>query len=230
MRGAGVIELENVAYGYDGGEVFADVSLALNAGSFHFLTGPSGSGKSTLLKLCYGVLVPTAGQLRLFGKDRRGMARDDIALARRRIGVVHQDCQFLDHLSVSDNIALPLMVSGRDLLAEDANLSELVGWVGLRDRAKALPPELSGGERQRAALARALILSPEVVLADEPTGNVDWEMSQRLMRLLIELNRMGKTILIATHDLALIRAAKAHVQARVLRIAGRRLHLAGADL
>lgn len=225
-----MIELENVAYGYDGAEVFADVSLSLGAGSFHFLTGPSGSGKTTLLRLCYGALMPTAGQLRLFGHARQDMQRDDIALARRRIGVVHQDCQFLDHLNVSDNIALTLMVSGRDLLAEDANLGELINWVGLRERAKALPPELSGGERQRAALARALILSPEVVLADEPTGNVDWEMSQRLLRLLIELNRMGKTILIATHDLALIRAAKAHVQARVLRIAGRRVQLAGADL
>lgn len=229
-KGTAVIELENVAYSYGGGELLADVSLALSPGSFHFLTGPSGSGKTTLLKLCYGALVPTAGQVRLFGQERRTMERDDIAMVRRRIGVVHQDCQFLDHLSVSENIALPLAVSGRDLLAEDANLRELTGWVGLKERANALPPELSGGERQRAALARAVIMSPDVVLADEPTGNVDWEMSQRLLRLLIELNRMGKTILIATHDLALIRAAKSHVQARVLRIAARKLQLAGADL
>ncbi|WP_157440839.1 ATP-binding cassette domain-containing protein, partial [Aestuariivita boseongensis] len=111
-----------------------------------------------------------------------------------------------------------------------ANLDELMAWVGLRERASALPPELSGGERQRAALARALIMSPDVILADEPTGNVDWEMSQRLMQLLIELNRMGKTILIASHDLQLIRSAKSHVQARVLRISNRRLQLAGADL
>lgn len=229
-QGAVVIALEEVAYSYDGNELFADVSLSLSPGSFHFLTGPSGAGKTTLLRLCYGALVPTAGRARLFGQDRREMGRDDIALARRRIGVVHQDCQFLDHLNVADNIALPLMVAGRDLLAEAANLRELIGWVGLRDRAQALPPELSGGERQRAALARAVIMAPDVVLADEPTGNVDWEMSQRLLRLLTELNRMGKTILIATHDLALIRAAKAQVQARVLRIAGGRLHLAGADL
>jgi cell division transport system ATP-binding protein len=225
-----VIELEGVGYSYGGGALLSDVSLSLAPGSFHFLTGPSGAGKTTLLKLCYGALVPTAGQVRLFEQDRREMSRDDIALARRRIGVVHQDCQFLDHLDVTENIALPLAVSGRDLLAEDANLRELIGWVGLRGRAVARPPELSGGERQRAALARAVIMSPDAVLADEPTGNIDWEMSERLMRLLIELNRMGKTILIATHDLALIRAAKAHVQARVLRIAGRRLHFAGADL
>ncbi|MCR9113194.1 MAG: ATP-binding cassette domain-containing protein [Rhodobacteraceae bacterium] len=225
-----MIELENVAYSYGGGELLSDISLKLQAGSFHFLTGPSGAGKTTLLKLCYGALVPTAGNVRLFGKDVREMERDDVAVARRRIGVVHQDCQFLDHLNVSDNIALPLMVSGRDLLGEAANLNELMNWVGLKSRASAAPPELSGGERQRAALARAVIMSPDAVLADEPTGNIDWEMSQRLLRLLVELNRMGKTIMIATHDLALIRAAKTHVQARVLRISNRRLQLAGADL
>ncbi len=228
--GQPLIELENVAYSYGGGELLSEISLKLQPGSFHFLTGPSGSGKTTLLKLCYGALLPTAGHIRLFDADLRAMERDDIAMMRRRVGVVHQDCQFLDHLPLSENVALPLMVSGRDLLSESANLKELLTWVGLTQRADALPPELSGGERQRAALARAVIMSPDVVLADEPTGNVDWEMSQRLLHLLVELNRMGKTIMIATHDLALIRAAKAHVQARVLRISNRRLQLAGADL
>ena len=225
-----MINLENVAYNYGGGELLSDITLKLQPGSFHFLTGPSGSGKTTLMKLCYGDLAPTSGQVTLFEKDVRQMSRDDLALIRRKIGVVHQDCQFLDHLSVAENIALPLMVSGRDDLTQSANLKELINWVGLSPRAAALPPELSGGERQRAALARAVIMSPEVVLADEPTGNIDWEMSQRLLRLLIELNQMGRTILIATHDLALIRAVKTQVQARVLRISKRRLHLAGADL
>ncbi len=228
--GSEVIELENLAYSYGGGELLSDVSMKLTAGSFHFLTGPSGAGKTTLLKLCYGALLPTAGQVRLFGADVRALGRDDIALVRRRIGVVHQDVQFLDHLPVVENIALPLSVSGQYSQAHRTDLAELLNWVGLTARVNAFPAELSGGERQRAALARAVILSPEVVLADEPTGNIDWEMSQRLLTLLVELNRMGKTILIATHDLALIRAAKAQVQARVLRITNRRVHLAGANL
>ena len=225
-----MIQLDNVAYSYGGEAILTDLTLRLAPGSFHFLTGPSGSGKTTFLKLCYGALRPTEGRLTLFDSEISGMGRDDVAMARRRIGVVHQDCQFLDHLSVAENVALPLAVAGQAVSGHADNLRELTTWVGLTGRSGALPPELSGGERQRAALARALILSPEVILADEPTGNVDWEMSQRLLRLLIELNRMGKTVMIATHDLALIRAAKQHVQARVLRIANRSLQTAGADL
>lgn len=225
-----MIELDNVGYNYGGGELLTNVSVQLAPGSFHFLTGPSGAGKTTLLKLCYGALKPTSGKARAFNMDIKGLDRDQMAMLRRRIGVVHQDCRFLDHLPVYENIALPLTVSGRETTQEEGNLHELINWVGLTERADATPPELSGGERQRAALARAVILSPDVVIADEPTGNVDWEMSQRLLRLLVELNRMGKTILVASHDLALIRAAKKQVQARVLRISDRRLQLAGADL
>lgn len=223
-----MINLADVSCGYGGDDLLSGVSLDLQPGSFFFLTGPSGSGKTTFLKLCYLELLATKGQVTLFGKEARTMTRDDIAHTRRRIGVVHQDCQFLNHLSLADNILLPLEVSGK---SDDANkLSDLLAWVGLSDRAAALPPELSGGERQRAALARAVIMSPDVVIADEPTGNIDWEMSERLLKLLIELNKMGKSILIATHDLALIRAAKAQVSVRVLRIADRQLQLAGADL
>lgn len=225
-----MIELDNVGYNYGGGELLTNVSAQLSPGSFHFLTGPSGAGKTTLLKLCYGALRPTSGRVRAFNMDVKGLDRDQMAMLRRRVGVVHQDCRFLDHLPLVENIALPLTVSGKDLNHEDGNLRELLNWVGLAERADANPPELSGGERQRAALARAVILSPDVVIADEPTGNVDWEMSQRLLQLLVELNRMGKTILVATHDLALIRAAKNQVQTRVLRISDRRLQLAGADL
>lgn len=229
-QGAVLIELDNVAYSYGGGELLSEVSLRLSPGSFHFLTGPSGSGKTTFLKLCYGALLPTSGQVRIFEQDVRSLDRDRMALARRRLGVVHQDCRFLDHLPLADNVALPVTVAGGNLAQSSDNLKELLQWVGLSRRADAFPPELSGGERQRAALARAVIMSPDIVLADEPTGNVDWEMSQRLLTLLVELHRMGKTVLIASHDLALIRAAKSQVQARVLRIANRRLQLAGADL
>jgi cell division transport system ATP-binding protein len=230
IQGTVVIELENVGYNYGGGELLSDVSVKLAPGSFHFLTGPSGAGKTTLLKLCYGALTPTSGRVRAFNMDVQGLDRDQMAHLRRRVGVVHQDCRFLDHLAVIENIALPLIVAGKDLSQEEANLRELLTWVGLSQRADALPPELSGGERQRAALARSVILSPDVIIADEPTGNVDWEMSQRLLQLLVELNRMGKTILVATHDMALIRAAKKQVQARVLRISAKQLIQAGADL
>lgn len=229
-RAVWVIEFKSAGYSYGGRALFGGVDIELAAGSFHFLTGPSGVGKSTFLKLCYGELRPTEGDVTLFGKSLGMMDRDDLAGARRRIGVVHQDCQFLDHLPLDENIGLPLAVSEQSVLRDAANLKELIAWVGLGQRADALPPELSGGERQRAALARAVIMSPDVILADEPTGNVDWEMSQKLLRLLVELNRMGKTVLVVSHDLQLIRAAKSQVQARVLRISDRQLQLAGADL
>lgn len=224
-----MIELKNVAYDYGGAALFTGLNLSLAPGSFHFLTGPSGAGKTTLLKLCYGDLRATSGVVRLFGDDASELDRNQVALARRRIGVVHQDCQFLDHLPLSENIALPLTVSGRSDEA-DGNLEDLMAWVGLSAQASQTPPQLSGGERQRAALARAVIMSPDVIIADEPTGNVDWEMSQRLLTLLIELNKMGKTVLIATHDLNLIRTAKSQLSARVLRLKGGQLMQAGAEL
>ncbi len=225
-----MIELADVSYSYGGGALLSDINLSLGPGSFHFLTGPSGAGKTTLLKLCYAELLPTSGRVALFEEDARTMDRDAVARLRRRVGVVHQDCQFLDHLSVAENVALPLTVAGRDVAAQASNLKELLGWVGLTAQAESRPPQLSGGERQRAALARAVIMDPEVIIADEPTGNIDWDMSLRLLTLLIELNRMGKMILIASHDLNLIRSAKSEVAARVLRIRNRSVQLAAVDL
>lgn len=225
-----MIELSEVSYSYGDRPLLSNLSLSLSSGSFHFLTGPSGSGKTTLLRLCHLELQPDHGKISMFGEDAAGLDRDGIAKARQRIGIVHQDCRFLDHLPLSENIALPLTVAGRNPEHERENLAELLSWVGLSHNAHALPPELSGGERQRAALARAIIMSPDVILADEPTGNVDWDMAMRLLMLLVELHKMGKTILIATHDLSLIRQAKTHVQARVLRLRDGGLQLAGSDL
>jgi cell division transport system ATP-binding protein len=224
-----VIELQNVSYSFGGTPLFSGLSLSLAPGSFHFLTGPSGAGKTTLLRLCYADLQADQGRVRLFEQDSASLGRDAVAMTRRRIGVVHQNCAFLDHLTISENIALPLTVADRAAEAA-SNLPELLAWVGLTAQSGQLPPELSGGERQRAALARAVIMSPDVIIADEPTGNVDWEMSQRLMTLLVELNRMGKAVLIATHDLTMIRAMKAEVSARVLRLKDGQLVQAGAEL
>ena len=224
-----MIEMRDVAFAYPReGQLFGDISLSLPRGSFHFLTGPSGSGKTTFLRLCIADLLPTSGKLSLFGQDAATLGRDEIAGLRRRVGVVHQDTQFLDHLPVAENVALPMMVADEPI--DMAAIRDLLAWVQMTSQARAMPPSLSGGERQRAALARAVILSPDVILADEPTGNLDWEMSLRLLQLLIELNRSGKTVLVATHDLNLVRAAKQQVAARVLRIAGGRLQAAGAEL
>jgi cell division transport system ATP-binding protein len=198
-----VIEFENAGFSYGSTAILRDMTLTLAPGSFHFLIGPSGAGKTTLLRLCYMDLVPTSGRMRFFGRPIAQRNRNAIADLRRAVGVVHQDCRFLDHLPLVENIALPLQVSGIDVRDRAEDLRALLEWVDLTERVDARPPELSGGERQRAALARAVILSPEVILADEPTGNVDWEMALRVLTLLVELNRMGKTVLIATHDLDL---------------------------
>ncbi|NNE81607.1 MAG: ATP-binding cassette domain-containing protein [Silicimonas sp.] len=225
-----MIELDKVAMGYGDRGLFSDLSLSLPAGSFHFLTGPSGAGKTTLLRLCSMELAPSGGRITLLGDDVSRLSRDQVALMRQRIGVVHQDCRFIDHLSLAENVLLPVTVSGPLDPEDHKQRDQLLSWVGLADRAENRPPELSGGERQRAALARAIILSPDVILADEPTGNVDWDMSLRLLDLLIELNKQGKTVLCATHDLNLIRQAKSRVTARVLRLRNGTIDQAGAEL
>ncbi|MEM6384830.1 MAG: ATP-binding cassette domain-containing protein [Pseudomonadota bacterium] len=224
-----MIELKNVAMVYGEQTLFRDVALSLPAGSFHFLTGPSGAGKTTLLKLCSLEHSASSGDVALLGQSVADYNRDQIARLRRRIGVVHQESRFVDHLSVGENVMLPVAVTGGSAAAE-GDLADLLSWVGLGAMVDRLPSELSGGERQRMALARAIILSPEIILADEPTGNVDWEMSLKLLDLLIELNRLGKTILCATHDLNLIRQAKSRVSSRVLRIKDGAVSLAGAGL
>lgn len=225
-----MISLKNAGFSYGSRAILENVTQELAAGSFHFLTGPSGAGKTTLMKMCYLSLMPDTGELEVLGQDVTKLSREQITQMRRRIGVVHQDCQFLNHLTIRQNIALPLLVAGKNIEDNMENLEDLLDWVDMSHRADAYPEEISGGERQRLALARAVIMDPDMIIADEPTGNVDWEMGQRLLTLLVELNKMGKTILLATHDLNLIRSIKGRVPASVLRLKDGHLSLAGAQL
>lgn len=225
-----MIDLDAVTLAFERRVILREVSLNIRPGDFYFLTGSSGAGKTSLLRLCAGFHRPESGKVRVFGKDLKSLSPDALANTRQRLGIVYQDAQFLDHLSLSDNILLPWTVRGPLSDAMRAQVMDLLRWVALDHRADARPPSLSGGERQRAALARALITSPEVVIADEPTGNLDWEMSLRLLGMLVELNRLGTPVLMATHDLALIRAARPLVQARVLRLKDGSLTQAGSAL
>jgi cell division transport system ATP-binding protein len=220
-QGAGVVRFENVGMRYGmGPEVLRDVSFTLEPGSFHFLTGPSGAGKTSLLKLLYLAHRPSRGLITMFGEDLATLPRAELPPLRRRIGVVFQEFRLLDHLTAFDNVALPLRIAGQRRRDYAEDVAELLSWVGLGDRMDARPPTLSGGEKQRVAIARAVVAKPDLLLADEPTGNVDPEIGQRLIRLFVELNRLGATVLIATHDRSLLDVVKAPR----LAIAGGRLH------
>lgn len=215
-----MVRFENVGMRYGTGpEVLRDVSLDLAEGSFHFLTGPSGAGKTTLLRLMYLAERPTRGLISLFGEDLSRAPRRKLPELRRRIGVVFQDFRLLGHLSAFDNVALPLRVAGIAEAKLRKNVTELLEWVGLADKLNARPATLSGGQQQRVAIARAVIGRPQLLLADEPTGNVDNAMALRLLRLFEELNKFGTTMILATHNeqLALARGY-------------RRLHLVDGEI
>jgi cell division transport system ATP-binding protein len=200
-----VIRFENVGLRYGlGTEVLRDVTFHIAPGSFQFVTGPSGAGKTSLLRLLFLSLRPTRGSVRIFDKDAATVGRRDIPALRRRIGIVFQDFRLLEHLTTFENVALPLRVGGAEESSYRRDVSELLEWVGLGDKVWVYPQVLSGGEKQRAAIARALITRPEILLADEPTGNVDPPLARRLLRLFVELNRLGTSVVIATHDLALM--------------------------
>jgi len=200
-----VVRFENVGLRYGlGPEVLRDLTFRIDPHSFQFLTGPSGAGKTSLLRLLLLSLRPTRGLITMFDSDVATLSKDDLATLRQRIGIVFQDFRLLDHMSTYENVALPFRVMGKDEDSYRGEVVELLNWVGLGDRMTALPPVLSGGEKQRAAIARAVIARPQLLLADEPTGNVDPNLAQRLLRLFVELNKLGTTVLIATHDIALM--------------------------
>lgn len=200
-----MVRFENVGLRYGlGPEVLRDLSFRIEPHSFQFLTGPSGAGKTSLLRLLFLSIRPTRGLITLFGQDVARLSKDALSALRRRIGVVFQDFRLLDHMSTYENVALPFRVMGRDEGSYRNEVIELLQWVGLGERMNALPPALSGGEKQRAAIARAVIARPQLLLADEPTGNVDPNLAQRLLRLFIELNKSGTSVVIATHDIALM--------------------------
>jgi cell division transport system ATP-binding protein len=207
-----MVRFENVGLRYGTGpEVLRDISFTIEPGSFRFLTGPSGAGKTSLLRLLFLALKPTRGLISLLDRDVATLPRRDLPKLRRRIGVVFQEFRLLDHLTTFENVALPLRVAGERLTRYRDDVMELLHWVGLSEQANAYPPVLSGGEKQRAAIARAVIGKPDLLLADEPTGNVDPALALRLMRLLVELNRFGTTVVIATHDTNLISQVDAPV-------------------
>ncbi len=202
-----IVDFDKVGLSYDGEtDILRDISFRLDEGEFRFLTGPSGAGKTSFLKLIYLAHRPTRGKLTLFGEDVTAAQREALPALRRRIGVVFQEFRLLDHLTAFENVALPMKVAGINQNQYRADVIELLNWVGLGDRMNAKPPTLSGGEKQRVALARSLVAKPDLILADEPTGNVDPAMGEKIMKLFIELNKLGAAVIVATHDIQIISA------------------------
>ena len=219
-EGGEVVRFQNVGMRYGlGREILHDVSLRLESGSFHFLTGESGAGKSSLLRLMYLAQRPSRGLITLFGHDIATTSRKALPALRRQVGVIFQDFRLVDHLTAKENVALPLRVAGASQQQVDEHVPELLRWVGLEEHIDSRPSILSGGQKQRVAIARAIIARPRLLLADEPTGNVDDRIAMRLMHLLSELNKIGTTVVVATHSQSLV-SAFAHP----------RLHLVNGEL
>lgn len=211
-QGGPIVQFDKVGVTYGSGtQALRDISFKLDSGGFYFLTGPSGAGKSTLLKLMYLALRPSSGSAKMFGVNVGDADRDNLPMLRRKIGVVFQDFRLLPHLTVSENVAMPFRVRGVPVADYAEDVDDLLRWVGLGARINALPETLSGGEQQRVAIARAVVGKPSLLIADEPTGNVDPDMGARIIRLFIELHKLGATVVIATHDLDLVRRSGAPV-------------------
>lgn len=206
-----MIRVKNVGLQYaDGPEVLSNINFTLAAGSFHFLTGRCGAGKSSLLRMLYLGHRPSRGYMEMFGKDILQLEASELPEIRRRVGVIFQDFRLVSHLTVFENVALPLAIEGRAEQDYARNVEELLNWVGLGDKLHHYPELLSGGEQQQVAIARAVVASPQLLLADEPTGSVHAEIGERLLGLLMELNRQGATLLIATHDMGLLERHRHH--------------------
>lgn len=205
IESAAIVRFENVGLRYGlGPEVLRDISLTMEPGSFHFLTGASGAGKSSLLRLMYLAQRPTRGILSIFGRNVATVSRNELAVMRRQVGFVFQDFRLLDNLSAVENVALPLHLAGADVEKATQEVVELLTWVGLGEHLNARPATMSGGQKQRLAIARAVITRPRLLLADEPTGNVDDQIALRLLFLFEELHKMGTTVVIATHNESLV--------------------------
>jgi len=218
-----MLSFENVGLRYGSSpETLQDINFDIAPRSFQFLTGPSGAGKTTLMRLIIMALKPSRGMIQIFGKDTAQLTKEEITTTRRKIGVIFQDFRLLDHLTLYENVALPLRVQGKAETGYRSEVYELLRWVGLGERFEAPPSVLSGGEKQRAAIARALISRPKLLLADEPTGNVDPTMAGRILRLFVELHKSGTAVVIATHDLSLM---DQYEDARRLVLADSRLHI-----
>lgn len=200
-----LLSFEHVFLRYEAGRtILSDVNLAIMEGVFYFLTGPSGAGKSSLLRLIYQIEKPSEGRVILFDRDTSQLRHDEFPALRRRLGIVFQDFRLVPHLTALENAALPLRLAGARESQIYQHVTELLDWVGLGDRLNAMPCDLSGGEQQRVAIARAIVNKPRLLLADEPTGNVDEESAKKLMHLFLELNKMGTTIIFATHQQSLV--------------------------
>jgi cell division transport system ATP-binding protein len=203
-----VIRFHRVSKSYPNGHVaLKDVSFTINRGEFVFLTGHSGAGKSTILKILFGEQKPTAGDVRVSNFVLGDMKPDDIPRLRRKLGIVFQDFRLLEDRTASENVAFALEVTGARPDTIPARVMRVLTQVGLAAKARAYPRELSGGEQQRVAIARALVNDPPILLADEPTGNLDARATRGVFQLLREINATGTIVVMATHDLELVKSA-----------------------
>jgi cell division transport system ATP-binding protein len=209
-----VIRMVDLGMTYPNGKVaLADVNVAIAPGAFVFLVGPSGAGKSTFIRLLIREQVPTAGSVRVAGRDLLRMRRSQVPALRRRIGIVFQDFRLLPNKTVWENVAFALDVTGTARAVVRRRVPQLLNLVGLQDHAHHLPTQLSGGEQQRTAIARALVHDPAILIADEPTGNLDPVTSWEIIQLLIQINELGTTVLMATHNQEIVNAMRRRVLA-----------------